>query len=136
METLFTTIYTLEVVVKVAVFGWKAYAESKKNVFDFSITMMAIASTAIVYYPNKVNDSRLIRMVFMARVLRLLRLLMTRERFEMIAKISSHILPAASSVILVLFALMYLFAAHGPCRICCSVRILRTMSVGRTTLTA
>jgi hypothetical protein len=113
METMFTIIYTLEVIAKVNVFGWKAYTEIQRNVFDFSITVLAVVSTVIVYYPNSFNDSRIIRMIILARVLRLVRLLMAMKRFQLIGKISAEILPAATNTLLVLFCLMYFFAALG-----------------------
>jgi two pore calcium channel protein, plant len=113
METAFTIIYTVEVLSKVAVFGWKAYTERMRNLFDFSITLLAIFSTAIVYYPSDYSDSRLIRMILTARVLRLIRLLTALKPFQLIGEISAEIVPAATSVIWVLFFVMYFFAALG-----------------------
>jgi two pore calcium channel protein len=113
METIFTVIYVLEVTAKVTVYGWKAYTESQKNVFDFSITVLAVLSSVVVYYPNKYSDSRLIRMIVMARVLRLIRLLAAMQTFQLTGKIMAEILPAAVSVVLVLFFTMYLFAVLG-----------------------
>mmetsp|Transcript_23342 Transcript_23342/g.64916 ORF Transcript_23342/g.64916 Transcript_23342/m.64916 type:complete len:229 (+) Transcript_23342:1012-1698(+) len=52
-------------------------------------------------------------MVVMARVLRLIRLLTTIPRFQMLAYIGSEILPAARTVVLLLFLMMYLFAYLG-----------------------
>lgn len=107
--------YAFEVVSKIAVQGWRRYVESAKNVFDFSITMMAIVSSLIVYYPNEFSDSRLIRMILTARVLRLIRLLTTLRQFQLIGTIAAAILPSAQSVMTVLFMVMYLFAAIGMC---------------------
>jgi len=106
-------IYALEVIIKVMVLGWRKYAESTKNMFDFTITFLAVVSTAIVYYPNAFSDSRIIRMIVMARVLRLVRLLTAMKRFQLIGAISAEILPAARSVVLMLFFLMYLFSVVG-----------------------
>jgi two pore calcium channel protein len=113
VESVFTVIYALEVVVKVLVLGWRAYTESYKNVFDFTITILAVISSSIVYYPNEFSDSRLIRMIVMARVLRLIRLLTAMKRFQLIGIISVEILPAASSALMVLFCIMYFFSALG-----------------------
>lgn len=98
---------------KVAVYGWKSYSEHARNMFDFSITVLAVFSSAVVYYPNDYSDSRLIRMILTARVLRLMRLLTALKPFQLIGLISAEILPAASSVILVLFLILYFFAALG-----------------------
>jgi two pore calcium channel protein, plant len=100
---------------KVAVFGWRAYWEQMKNVFDFTITIMAIVSTVIVYYPNDYSDSRLIRMIISARVLRLIRVMTALKPFQEIGRISAVILPAAKNVILVLFFMLYFFAAFWAC---------------------
>lgn len=113
METVFTVIYVMEALSKVAVQGWKRYLDSPRNVFDFSITLMAVLSSAIVYYPNEFSDSRLIRMILTARVLRLIRLLSALQPFQLIGRISAEILPAASSVITVLFLSLYFFSALG-----------------------
>lgn len=113
MEAIFTVIYALEAMSKIAVLGWREYWEHLRNKFDFLITCLAILSTAIVYYPNQYSDSRLIRMVVTARVLRLIRLLTALKPFQMIGRITAGILPQATGVILVLFLLMYFFAALG-----------------------
>jgi len=112
-ESLFTVIYCFEIFVKVSVYGWNNYIESLKNRFDFTITLMAAVSSAIVYYPNEFSNSRLIRMIVMARVLRLSRLLTANRTFQLLMKVQAEILPAATSVILVLFYMLYFFATLG-----------------------
>ena len=113
VEAVFTGIYALEVVVKLTVFSWKRYIETTKNIFDFTITLLAIASSVIVYYPNAISDSRIIRMIVMLRVLRLIRLLTAMKRFQLIISVSAEILPAARDVCLLLFLLMFLFSSIG-----------------------
>ena len=112
-QAIFSLIYVLEAGSKIAVLGWKSYSEQMRNLFDLTITILAVASTIIVYYPNDYSDSRLIRMIITARVLRLLRLLTALKSFQLIGKVSAEILPAAMSVIGLLFLMMYLFAALG-----------------------
>lgn len=113
METCFTVVYGVEAGCKISVYGWRTYCEKLKNVFDFTITILAIVSTAVIYYPNDYSDSRLIRMILSARVLRLIRLLAALRPFQQIGKISAVILPAAKDVIIVLFITMYFFASLG-----------------------
>ena len=113
METVFTIIYLIEVVVKVMVLGWKRYSESYKNLFDMTVTWMAVFATCYVYYPNEYSDSRLIRYVVMMRVLRLSRLLIAVKQFQVIGSIAIDIIPKAASVLLLLFCIMYCFAAIG-----------------------
>ena len=88
------------------------YAESTKNLFDMTITFVAVLATIYVYYPNDYSDSRLIRYVIMTRVLRLLRLF-SMKPFQVIVGISMEILPLAANVLLLLFCIMYMFAALG-----------------------
>lgn len=49
METIFTMVYVLEVIIKVLVDGWKKYSENPRNMFDFGITVLAVFATAYVY---------------------------------------------------------------------------------------
>jgi Ion transport protein len=113
VEAVFTALYVLECGLKVTVFGSRAYFERGKNVFDCAITGLAVVCSVLVYLPNEINDSRIIRMVVMARVLRLLRVLTSRKRFQLIGAISAEILPQAMSVLLILFFLLYMFAVIG-----------------------
>jgi two pore calcium channel protein len=78
-----------------------------------AITLFAAFATIYVYYPNAYSDSRLIRYVIMVRVLRLLRLLFSLKAFQVIGGISTEIIPLAANVLLLLFCIMYVFAALG-----------------------
>jgi two pore calcium channel protein, plant len=112
-QTVFTIIYCLEAFVKVMVYGWKAYSEKHKNIFDLLITILSVAATAYVYYPNDFSDSAVIRLVVMARVFRLGRLLVALKPFRALIKISIDILPHTVNVMILLFIIMYFFAALG-----------------------
>jgi len=113
METVFTVVYVLEAMLKIMVQGWKRYSESGRNIFDFSITLMAVLASAYVYYPNAYSNSQLIRFVIMARVFRLGRLLFAMKTFQMFGTISIDILPAASNVFMILLFIVYFFASIG-----------------------
>ena len=63
--------------------------------------------------PNDYNNSILISFVVMARVLRLTRLLFNRERFQLFGHISLAIIPAATSIFIVLLFLFYMFSSLG-----------------------
>jgi len=112
-ETLFTVVYVIEVILKIMVNGWKQYIETPRNVFDFSITTLAVLASAYVYYPNTYNNRALIEFVVMARVLRLSRLLFVIDGFRLIVRISFDIIPAAASVFAVLLFIAYSFASVG-----------------------
>lgn len=113
METAFTVVYGVEAGSKILVYGWRTYCDKVKNAFDLTITILAIISTAVIYYPNDYSDSRLIRMILSARVLRLIRLLTAFQPFQQIGRISAIILPAAKNVIIVLLITLYIFAVLG-----------------------
>lgn len=113
IETAFTLLYVIEAILKIMVRGWKQYSEDPRNMFDFIVTMSALVASAYVYYPNAYNDSTLIRFIVMARVLRLGRLLFASRAFKIIGTIAIEILPAARSVALLLFFVMYCFSASG-----------------------
>lgn len=113
METIFTVVYVLEATLKITVDGWKRYSESPRNVFDFTITVMAVLATAYVYYPNSYNNPTLIKLVVMARVCRLIRLLFALKAFEMFGTISIDILPALKGVFAILLFVVYFFASLG-----------------------
>jgi len=49
LETLFTALYVLEVMLKVTINGWKKYKESARNLFDFFVTCMTILASFYVY---------------------------------------------------------------------------------------
>mmetsp|Transcript_4837 Transcript_4837/g.8702 ORF Transcript_4837/g.8702 Transcript_4837/m.8702 type:complete len:291 (-) Transcript_4837:172-1044(-) len=63
--------------------------------------------------PNAFNDTRLIEFIVMARVLRLSRLIFAIDKFQVFGMISLEIIPAATSVFVVLLFLAYSFAAIG-----------------------
>jgi two pore calcium channel protein len=113
LETLFTLLYLLEAMLKINVNGWKKYSESGRNLFDFTITIVSLAASAYVYYPNSYNNSDLIKFIVMARVLRLARVLFSIEGFRMIGAISLDIVPAATSVFTVLLFISYFFSWTG-----------------------
>lgn len=113
LEAIFTIVYCIEISLKVTVYGWKAYIEKLRNVFDLTITILAATSTAIVYYPNDISNSHIVRMIVMARVLRLGRLLNASRTFQLLTQVQAEVLPAAASVVLALLYLMYAFAALG-----------------------
>ncbi|KAL7471996.1 hypothetical protein ACHAXS_012301 [Conticribra weissflogii] len=112
-ETAFTVVYVVEASLKIMVNGWKKYAESPRNVFDLTITILALLATFYVYYPNTFNNSRLIQFVVMVRVLRLGRLIFTVDAFQLFGAVSLDIIPAAIPIFLVLLFFEYAFASLG-----------------------
>mmetsp|Transcript_61551 Transcript_61551/g.181897 ORF Transcript_61551/g.181897 Transcript_61551/m.181897 type:complete len:558 (-) Transcript_61551:117-1790(-) len=112
-QTIFTVFYCLEMASKVLVLGWRRYVESYRNIFDGAITILSFAATFYVYYPNRYSDSRLIRYVVTARVLRLVRLLAAMTQFQVVGGTFIEIIPAAKRIVVFLFCIMYFFSAIG-----------------------
>jgi len=112
-ETFFTVIYCFEMALKLLVLGWRRYTQANRNIFDGTITILALTSTIYVYYPNDFSNSLLIRYVVMSRVLRLLRLLIAIPQFQVTGRIFTDLSPVASRVFLLLMVIMYVFSAIG-----------------------
>jgi two pore calcium channel protein len=113
IESIFTVIYVLEMMTKITVNGWHEYVSKSRNIFDMVITLLAVFATAYVYYPNQFSDSRLIRFIVLARVLRLSRLLVLLKPFQLIANIAMDVFARARVILLLLFCVCYVFAALG-----------------------
>ncbi len=112
-ETIFTLVYVLEMSTKILLLGWKKYSSTVRNLFDAFITILAVGSMILVYYPNNYNNSHLIRFVVMARVVRVFRLFMVIKPFIVMSRTFVGVLPAAGRVALLLFCLVYVFSAIG-----------------------
>lgn len=112
-ETIFTCLYCIEMITKILVLSLQKYLQAPRNVFDGAITILSIAATIYVYYPNTFSNSLLIRYIVMARVLRLFRLVMAIPKLQVIGMTFFSILPSAKDTFLLLFVIMYLFAAIG-----------------------
>ena len=113
IETVFTCIYCLEAVFKIIAMGWRRYIESARNTFDFIVTVLALLASIYVYYPNEFSNSLVIRYIVMARVLRLVRIIIALKPFRLVGIIWYEIMPYATSVVCFLFFVMYFFAALG-----------------------
>ena len=113
LETVFTCIYVVEISVKILVKGWQEFSRSSRNIFDMTITLLAVFATIYVYLPNDLNDSRLIRFIVMARVLRLTRLLAVLAPFQITAHIAMDVIARAKVILVLLFCVCYAFAALG-----------------------
>eukprot|EP00520_Triparma_pacifica_P009061 CAMPEP_0118635620 /NCGR_PEP_ID=MMETSP0785-20121206/2171_1 /TAXON_ID=91992 /ORGANISM="Bolidomonas pacifica, Strain CCMP 1866" /LENGTH=757 /DNA_ID=CAMNT_0006526661 /DNA_START=87 /DNA_END=2357 /DNA_ORIENTATION=+ len=112
-ETIFTVLYVIEMILRVLSSGWKRYWEQNRNKFDFVVTMITVGVSVYVYYPNLENDHRWIRYVMMFRLLRLLRLVVALEQFQVIGATLTEVLPNAARMLLVLFCTFYLFSVIG-----------------------
>jgi Ion transport protein len=113
MESVFACIYVLEIASKILVNGWHNFAESNRNIFDAIITVLAVLATSYEHCANDSHDTRLIRFIVMARVLRLTRLLVALAPFQLVARIAIEVVARAKFILLMLFCVCYCFATFG-----------------------
>ena len=113
METVFTVLYCLEALLKIIALGFQPYFGHGKNMFDFAVTASAAVATVYVYYPNTYSDSRIIRFIVLARMLRVLRLAASLKQTGTITDAFFIVLPRAKNLLLALFCISFVFAAAG-----------------------
>jgi Ion transport protein. len=113
VEILFTIIFALEMMSKLAVFGVKRYFSSLRNIFDGAVTISAIFSAFYTCFTTSQRSSHLTRFIIMARVFRILRFFVVVKQFKTMSKTFFGILPAASRVALLLFCVIYTWSWIG-----------------------
>ncbi len=113
VETLFTLLFVIEMMLKITALGWSRYILTLRNKFDGLITVMAVVATFYVYAPNSYNDSHLIRFIVMARSLRVFRLFLAIKPFQEMSNAFFGIMPATGRVFLALFCIVYTFSWIG-----------------------
>ncbi|KAF0709365.1 Aste57867_5955 [Aphanomyces stellatus] len=111
--TAFSVIYTLEMLLKVAVYGVHDYAHSFRNQFDGGITITCLVFDIYMYCPNSLQDHSILQILLVVRCLRLLRILLAVDRFRVILATGWAMLPIGRSLLLALFCTMNLFALIG-----------------------
>eukprot|EP01025_Chloroclados_australasicus_P026635 TRINITY_DN2644_c0_g2_i3.p1 TRINITY_DN2644_c0_g2~~TRINITY_DN2644_c0_g2_i3.p1 ORF type:complete len:1597 (-),score=226.96 TRINITY_DN2644_c0_g2_i3:362-4915(-) len=126
VELLFTLIFVFEAIVKILAMGWKHYWRECK--FEFAVALLSVLVTIIVYLPNNINNSVLIRYTQMLRllqllkilqiigapgILRLMRLLTAVKTFKVFYGTFVRMLPAVTKLIKMIFCLMYIYSALG-----------------------
>eukprot|EP00754_Rhynchopus_humris_P003249 Rhum_TRINITY_DN11737_c0_g1::Rhum_TRINITY_DN11737_c0_g1_i1::g.46817::m.46817 len=109
----FIAFFFVEVVLKVAVLGWKRYWDSKQNRFDFFVTAICVTAAGVVLSPNRFNDPQLLKFLVMARMLRLLRILAFSSWYAVFVRTLVGALPKAFEVALLQFVTMFTFATFG-----------------------
>eukprot|EP00624_Nannochloropsis_granulata_P001238 evm.model.NODE_16004_length_14985_cov_28.142208.1 len=115
-------IFTLEVVAKLFVHGYKRYVSSYMNLFDATLTLLTIGGAIYEFSSSSSSGSGSSSgsqrhapfVVFeLLRILRLFRALMAVPQFRTTGHAFVKILPSASSLFLNLFAVTFVFAALG-----------------------
>lgn len=113
VQNIFAILFTLEMICKIAVFGWNRYAASIRNIFDGAITVAAFIATVYDYIPGTESNGNIIRFIMMARAFRILRFFFLVKEFRQMVKTFLGILPATSRVALLLFVVVYTWSWIG-----------------------
>ncbi|CAK0910183.1 unnamed protein product, partial [Prorocentrum cordatum] len=108
-----TTVFLMELVLKIAILGWHTYWVSWKNRFDAVVTVAAVGALGYVVIPNGYNDYMLVRSVVLLRLFRLLRLLADVPAFATVLAAMAAVGPGARRVLPLLLCVMMAFAVLG-----------------------
>ncbi|CAM6101096.1 unnamed protein product [Calypogeia fissa] len=117
VELSFGWIYLVELVLKVLVYGFNNYWRSGANRFDFFITwIIVIGETLAFALPDGLpflNNSEWIRYLLIARLLRLVRVLMQFERFRVKLTTFLNLIPNLLRYLGIIFFLLCIYCSVG-----------------------
>eukprot|EP00756_Hemistasia_phaeocysticola_P020877 Hpha_TRINITY_DN15743_c1_g5::TRINITY_DN15743_c1_g5_i1::g.40073::m.40073 len=113
LDFMFSVLYLLEMLLKIAVDGWNYYWGQLRNMFDAVVTLLVLFSCIYILVPNGYNNTEMLRWFVMLRLCRVVRLIGGIPHFEVIFGTLVHILPDVKKVVMLLFCIMYLFTCLG-----------------------
>ncbi|KAG6553595.1 hypothetical protein Mapa_004509 [Marchantia paleacea] len=117
VEFIFGWIYLFELALKVLVYGFQNYWRSGQNRFDFVITwVIVIGETLAVLLPNGLpwlTNTEWIRYLLIARLLRLVRVLMLVERYRVKVVTFINLIPNLLPYLGINFFLMCIYCTLG-----------------------
>eukprot|EP01049_Picozoa_sp_SAG25_P011506 SAG25_NODE_1417_length_3079_cov_3.434083_2_plen_430_part_00 len=121
-EVIFATLYCTEMFLKIGVYSWRDYIANGSNCYDCMITILTVLGQIFLSAtrdPDAIDDgsgswwSKLIRVVLLVRLGRVLRLTTTIRRFQLIFGTLARLIPAFSTLFLMVFTMMYLAGVIG-----------------------
>uniref|UniRef100_A0A6B2LD25 Ion transport domain-containing protein n=1 Tax=Arcella intermedia TaxID=1963864 RepID=A0A6B2LD25_9EUKA len=112
---MFTSIFTVEMGLKVfAEGGAKEYWRKEKNRFDCSVTVVSLVTEVIIFaFPDSFTDHTITRTLQMARIARVLRLLLHFPPYQLLASTYISLLPQLFRLASVVFIIDYEFCLMG-----------------------
>ncbi|OQR84844.1 hypothetical protein ACHHYP_12634 [Achlya hypogyna] len=118
VETVFSFIYLLEMLLKIIVEGRAVYWSSMKNKFDCIITLAVVAVDVYAYLPYDNASRVMVKILLVARCLRLFRLIINVERFvafryRVFCMTWFRLLPFGKNLLVIMFCALYFFACLG-----------------------
>lgn len=117
IEFVFGWLYVVEMLLKIYAFGFHTYWRGGLNKFDFCITcIIVIGETLTFALPNTVpiiSNEEWIRYLLIARLLRLIRLLLHVKRYRVIISTFLKLIPRLTPYLGMIFCLMCLYCSIG-----------------------
>lgn len=117
IEFVFGWLYVVEMILKIYAFGFYTYWAGGLNKFDFCITwVIVIGETLTFALPNTVpiiSNEEWIRYLLIARLLRLIRLLLHVKRYRVIISTFLKLIPRLMPYLAMIFCLMCLYCSLG-----------------------
>ena len=112
VAAVFTSLFSVEMCVKLLALGWHDYTASKSNCFDGVVTITSVC--VAIYAAAAVGDQQgIVRYILAVRLGRFGRLLGAIPQVAVVVATFVRMLPAASKLLQVLFVAMYCFSALG-----------------------
>ncbi|MCO5597029.1 hypothetical protein L7F22_051102 [Adiantum nelumboides] len=117
IEFVFGWVYVVEMLLKIYAFGFFTYWRDGLNKFDFCITcIIVIGETLTFVLPNTVpviSNEEWIRYLLIARLLRLIRLLLHVKRYRVIISTFLKLIPRLTPYLGMIFCLMCIYCSIG-----------------------
>jgi len=114
LDIAFTTIFFLEMLVKIVVLGFRRYVSNLKNCFDGAVSALSVVTLVLILLPHsELSDPVALRRIMALRTLRLLRICAQIPTLPPIVSTFVRMLPSATELLLTMLLLMYFFSVLG-----------------------
>lgn len=117
VELVFGLIYVLEMALKIFAFGFKNYWRNGENRFDFLVTWVIVIGEAYSFIsPNGLaflSNGEWIRYLLLARMLRLIRLLMHVKRYRAFLATFLNLIPSLMPYLGTIFCVLCIYCSLG-----------------------
>lgn len=117
LEFVFGWIYVLEMALKVYTYGFENYWKDSQNRFDFIVTwVIVIGETATFVSPKEltfISNGEWIRYLLIARMLRLIRILMHVQRYRAFIATFLTLIPSLMPYLGTVFCVMCIYCTMG-----------------------
>lgn len=115
VEMFFSTVYMIEVIMKLMIEAFSNYASKPSNVFDFVVSILLFAAGVVSNLPAFQHSKIKFILPFLnvLRMLRLLKLVQRVPRFQQLAKCISDLIAVSREMLILILATFAVFAVAG-----------------------